>query len=116
MKLHPVFVDYMPEKLERKTLYISIKFATTIHLCPCGCGNKVVAPLSPNYWSLTFNGRSVSLYPSIGNWSFPCKSHYWIRENEVIWSRKYSRREINEVREEERLGQGLYFKRNHGRD
>jgi hypothetical protein len=101
VKIRHMFVEYMPEKLEENTLYISIKYATTIHLCPCGCGNKVVAPLSPNDWSLTFDGLSISLSPSIGNWSFPCKSHYWIREDKIVWSRKYSRQEIDEVREEE---------------
>jgi len=28
----------------------------------------------------------VSLAPSIGNWSFPCNSHYWITGNEVRWA------------------------------
>ena len=100
----------MPERLEEKTLYISIKYATTLHLCPCGCGNKVVAPLSPDGWSVTFDGLTVSLNPSIGNWSFPCKSHYWIREDEIVWSRKYSHREINEVREDEKRGFDFFRK------
>jgi hypothetical protein len=101
VKLRHMFVEYMPEKPEECTLYVSVKYATTVHLCPCGCGNKVVAPLSPKDWSLTYDGLSVSLYPSIGNWSFPCKSHYWIRDDEIVWSRKYSRQEIDEVREDE---------------
>lgn len=29
---------------------------------------------------------TVSLAPSIGNWSFACKSHYWITGNEVRWA------------------------------
>ncbi|MFC4855982.1 DUF6527 family protein [Actinophytocola glycyrrhizae] len=27
-----------------------------------------------------FNGETVSLSPSIGNWSFPCRSHYYSLE------------------------------------
>jgi hypothetical protein len=86
------FVDNIPEKLDNETIYISIKYRTVVHKCICGCGNEVVTPLSPTDWKLTFNGNSVSLYPSIGNWSFDCKSHYWIIENEVrlddIWNDK----------------------------
>jgi hypothetical protein len=35
---------------------------------------------------LAFDGESISLYPSIGNWNFACQSHYWIRRNEVRWA------------------------------
>ena len=34
--------------------------------------------------SVKYDGETVSLSPSIGNFQFPCKSHYWIRENRVI--------------------------------
>jgi hypothetical protein len=39
------------------------------------------SPLSPTDWKLTFDGVSVSLHPSDGNWSFPCRSHYRIEYN-----------------------------------
>ncbi|WP_417924835.1 DUF6527 family protein [Collimonas pratensis] len=26
-------------------------------------------------WSLTYDGKTVSLDPSIGNWSLPCRAH-----------------------------------------
>lgn len=82
--LHHKFVDSIPEKLDDGIIYISLQYCTTIHKCVCGCGNEVVTPLSPNGWNITFNGKTVSLYPSIGNWDFKCESHYWIKENEVI--------------------------------
>jgi len=78
------FVDYMPNLLSDGVLYISMKYSVVIHLCPCGCKGKVVTPLSPDDWILKFDGEKVSLYPSIGNWNFECKSHYWIRNNKVI--------------------------------
>ena len=31
-------------------------------------------------------GERALLYPSIGNWQFPCRSHYWIRRNRIIWA------------------------------
>lgn len=71
-----VFVDAAPERPSVATLYVSIRYASAIHLCACGCGRKVVTPLSPHDWRLIFDGDTVSLYPSVGNWSFPCQSHY----------------------------------------
>ena len=96
--LNPEFVQYIPDELEEGTIYISIEFATAVHRCCCGCGNKVVTPLSPTSWKLIFDGESISLDPSIGNWSFPCQSHYWIERNSVEWARKWSQKEINSGR------------------
>ena len=81
------FVEYVPAVLAEGVLYVSLRFATVVHLCPCGCGNKVVTPLSPADWQLLFDGEAVSLTPSIGNWSLPCQSHYWIRLDQVRWVR-----------------------------
>ena len=79
------FVDYMPERLDPDVLYVSIRFALVSHSCACGCGEEVVTPLAPTEWQLIFNGETVSLYPSIGNWNYKCRSHYWIRENKAVW-------------------------------
>ncbi len=88
------FVEFIPEHPEQSTLYISIAYATAIHKCCCGCGYEVATPLSPTDWALTFDGETVSLHPSIGNWSFPCRSHYWIRRNQVIWAEPWSQSQI----------------------
>jgi len=109
-QIRHVFVDSFPDRLEEGILYVSIKYATTSHKCCCGCGNLVVAPLSPNDWELTFDGETVSLNPSIGNWSFPCKSHYWIKRNKIIWSRKWSHREIKVLRGKQKQETELYYK------
>ena len=77
------FVDFIPKELEERVLYVSIKYCTAAHRCFCGCGQKVVTPLSPAQWRLTFDGESVSLHPSVGNWSFRCQSHYWIAHGRV---------------------------------
>ena len=92
------FVEFIPEYLEQGTLYISIRFATASHLCCCGCGNKVVTPISTTDWKLIFNGKTVSLDPSIGNWSFPCQSHYWIRNNRIYWAAQWSQSQIERGR------------------
>ena len=93
------FVEFIPEKVEEGVLYISIEYCTTIHKCVCGCGNEVVTPLSPTDWKLEFNGKSVSLHPSIGNWNFDCQSHYWIRNNKIEFADRWTEREIRLSRE-----------------
>lgn len=97
------FVEYIPDAVENGVLYISIPFATAVHNCACGCGNEVVTPFSPADWSLIFEGASVSLHPSVGNWSFPCRSHYWIRRSQVDWAPTWSDEEIAAGRTVDRL-------------
>ena len=75
------FVETMPAALSEGTLYISMVYAVARHLCACGCGEEVVTMFTPTDWKLTFDGEHVSLQPSIGNWSFACRSHYWITDN-----------------------------------
>ena len=96
------FTEAVPDDLQEGVLYISMKYATAIHLCFCGCGSKVVTLIRPNRWQLAFDGKSVSLSPSIGNWGFPCKSHYWIRKNRINWAGTWSKEEIDGARRKER--------------
>lgn len=93
----PSFVDSAPQQLEAGVLYISIRFKTALHLCCCGCGGEVVTPFSPAKWMLLFHGTTVSLYPSIGNWS-TCRAHYVIVENQVVQARPYEQWEIEATR------------------
>lgn len=96
------FVETMPLQIDEGVLYISRRFNTAIHRCCCGCGLEVVTPLNLAKWSLKDHGSSVSLFPSIGNWSFPCQSHYWIERNQVRWAALMSDRMIRRVRERDR--------------
>lgn len=109
MVLKPEFVEFIPEVLEDGKIYISETYATAVHKCCCGCGNKVVTPLSRTGWKLTVDGEYVSLYPSIGNWSFPCRSHYWIKRNVVRWSYQMSQREIDAGRRHDARAKERYF-------
>ena len=103
------FVKAIPEKLEERTLYVSLEYATVTHKCCCGCGKEVVTPISPTDWQLTFDGDSISLHPSIGNWSFPCQSHYWIRRNRIKWAPQLSKQMIAAGRALDRLAKEQYF-------
>lgn len=104
------FVEFIPEELKQGTVYISIRFATVSHLCVCGCKNKVVTPLTPTDWKLIFDGKTISLDPSIGNWSFACQSHYWIRNNRVRWAPKWSRKQIDRGRARDQSAKEKYFR------
>jgi hypothetical protein len=92
------FVQSVPEQLDEGVLYVSLPYATAVHRCACGCGHEVVTPLSPTDWSMIFDGKTVSLAPSIGNWSFPCRSHYWLERGRVVWAPAWSDREIADGR------------------
>ncbi|SHG40307.1 hypothetical protein SAMN05443144_12722 [Fodinibius roseus] len=108
-KLNHRFVEYIPKNLEEGVLYISIRFGTAVHKCACGCGNKTVTPLSPTDWELKYNGESISLNPSIGNWSYPCQSHYWIINDEIRWADKWSKEKIQANRAKQQINKKRYF-------
>lgn len=87
------FLKSFPPQLESGVLYVSSHFSTAAHSCACGCGREVITPLSPAQWVLTFDG-SVSLWPSIGNWTLPCQSHYVIDRGTIRWARDFTHNEI----------------------
>jgi hypothetical protein len=86
----PQFVDEIPFDLDEGKLYVSMEYATAVHLCCCGCGSEVVTTLHPKRWTLSYDGEGVSLHPSVGSWSLPCRSHYVIRNNRVVWGPEWS--------------------------
>jgi len=95
--LHPFkhqFVEYIPEQIEEGTIYISIIYKTIVHKCACGCGNEVITPLSPTDWQVIYNGDSISLSPSIGNWGLNCQSHYWITQNKITRAKSWSKQKV----------------------
>lgn len=83
-ELKVIFTEYIPIELEPEALYVSMGFETAVHLCACGCETKVVTPIGPHDWVLTFDG-TVSMRPSVGNGQQPCRSHYYIRNNCIDW-------------------------------
>lgn len=108
-KFQHEFVDSVPEPPEAGVLYISLKYETAIHLCACGCGTKVVTPLSVDEWIVILDGENASLFPSIGNWSFDCRSHYWIRHGNVVWASDWSDSEIWDSRKSNQSGPGVFI-------
>jgi Family of unknown function (DUF6527) len=103
------FVEFIPEKIAERTLYISIPYATAVHNCFCGCGTKVVTPIHPTGWRLTFDGDTVSLYPSVGNHQYPCQSHYWVERGRAIWAPDMTQEQIRAGRAHDRAARERYF-------
>jgi hypothetical protein len=103
------FVELMPKSLSEGVLYVSTAYATAVHLCCCGCGNRVVTPLSPAQWSITFDGDSISLTPSVGSHDLECASHYWIRKGKIRWSRTWSADEVAKGRDADRRDLSNHF-------
>jgi hypothetical protein len=109
ISLRPAFVGFIPEQLEDGVIYISQRYRTATHRCCCGCGEEVVTPIGPTDWLLEVADGAVTLRPSIGNWSLPCRSHYLIRQGNVIWVREMSREEIDYGRRRDRLLRDAHF-------
>lgn len=85
VEIEPVFVNgYMPDFYEQGKVYISKQFKISKHLCLCGCGQMTIMPLDngAKWWQLVEeNNGKVSFIGSVGNYNFPCKSHYIITKN-----------------------------------
>ena len=98
----PQYVEQLPEQLREGMFYICEEFSLTAHKCCCGCGEDVYNKLNPAKWRLseTWDGR-ISLEPSIGNWKYPCQSHYWIRNNRVIEAGPLTAFEIETVQQQD---------------
>lgn len=94
-------VDFMPKELEPGVLYVAEAFGAAAHLCACGCGSKVRTPLGPTEWAFEETRRGLSVCPSVGNWQRPCRSHYWIRHGEIVWSKPWTDDEVQSGRDAE---------------
>ena len=97
-QITPEFVDEIPRALDAGKLYVCCRYRAIKHLCACGCGVPINTPLHPTAWTLICDGVSVTLWPSIGNWSEECQSHYWIRNNTIYWASRWSRHKILKTR------------------
>ena len=102
MRFEHRFVENIPDKLEQQVLYIALDCGAVVHLCACGCGNESVTPLGRTDWSITYDGETISLTPSVGNWSFACRSHYFVTKDIIRWAPKWSTKQIGEGRQYDR--------------
>lgn len=108
-RLEHRFVEHLPERLEPGVLYLSMEYATSAHSCCCGCGEEVVAPFTPTDWKMTFDGETVSLRPSIGNWTLKCRSHYVIDCGKVIEAGPWTEEQVEAERRRDRAAKARFF-------
>lgn len=88
--------EFVPKDLEPGILYVLWMRSTAVHLCCCGCGERVWTPTRGGVgeWYLEINeGNKPSLLPTIRNSLIPCKSHYLVQDGEVTWCEKPVNRE-----------------------
>jgi len=102
-------VEFMPKDLEPGVLYVSDKYRTAAHLCACGCGEKIRTPLGPTEWSVTEGRGGPSVWPSIGSWQHPCRSHYIISDGVVHWAGQWSDAQVRAGRRREHLNREAHF-------
>jgi|HubBroStandDraft_1064217.scaffolds.fasta_scaffold120396_1 hypothetical protein len=107
--IRPEFMEFIPRELNEGVLYVSERYSTASHKCACGCGERVVTPLSPVDWQLQRDGNVVSLRPSIGNWRYACRSHYWIRRNQIRWAKQFTAEEISQVQQRDLADKARYI-------
>jgi len=108
-KLPHKFVEFIPEVIEDAVLYVSVHYGTAVHRCCCGCGREIVTPFTRSDWKMIFDGETISLSPSIGNWNSPCRSHYWIRHNRVEWAEDWTEGQIDVATEKQQKGKGDFY-------
>ncbi|MBB6125669.1 DUF6527 family protein [Sphingobium subterraneum] len=104
------FVKSFPEPLVPGILYVSMEYGSVAHSCCCGCGAEVVTPLTPTDWNITYDGEAISLHPSVGNWTLPCRSHYVIRRDKVIAAPPWSDAQVAAERQRDRRAKARYFR------
>ncbi|MGX9576939.1 DUF6527 family protein [Mesorhizobium sp. f-mel] len=90
--------ERFPDELKPGKFYYSDDFRSSVHLCACGCGSRVVLPIKPAGWRLMQTVSSFTISPSVGNREFACRSHYLIQGGRIIWLLSVSDPEVQASR------------------
>ena len=107
--VRPEYVPHLPEVLSEGILYICEEFDLAAHKCCCGCGEEVITPLNEAQWRVIKNGSRVSLWPSVGNWKYACRSHYWITESRIVDAPPMTNSEIIALKQRDRRDKDVYI-------
>lgn len=87
-------VERLPEVLADNVVYVSDEYELAALKCACGCGHRVTLLLGDGHQVQELDGLAT-IWPSIGVWDAPCKSHFWIRNGNVVWGQQFSDAEIS---------------------
>lgn len=110
-RLEHRFVTHVPDHLEPGVLYVSMEYGTAAHSCCCGCGEEVVTPFTPTDWRMTYDGETISLWPSVGNWNLRCRSHYVIERGRVFESGPWCDAQVAAERRRDKAAKERYYGR-----
>ena len=108
-RLQHQFVQYIPQQLSPGVLYISMEYGTAAHSCCCGCGEQVVTPFTPTDWKMTYDGETISLWPSIGNWTLACRSHYVIDRGRVLEAGPWTDKQVAAERRRDQAAKARHY-------
>ncbi len=68
-----------------------------------------MAPFTPTDWKMTFDGETISLCPSIGNWTLKCRSHYVIDHGKVVKAGPWSDEQVEAERRRDRTAKARFY-------
>ena len=60
-------------------------------------------------WRVIKHDSTVSLWPSVGNWKYACRSHYWITESHIVIAPPMANSEITAVKQRDRRDKEVYI-------
>jgi hypothetical protein len=88
----------LPEALEEGVVYVSEEYEVAALNCACGCGHKITLLLDDGHEIRDVEGMP-NVWPSIGVWDAQCRSHFFIRNGEVLWAEHWSEEKIQAAME-----------------
>lgn len=83
----------MPPVLADGVVYVSDEYELAALKCACGCGHPITLLLGDGHRVRESHGLA-DISPSIGVWDAPCKSHFWVRNGQVLWAEEFSGADI----------------------
>jgi hypothetical protein len=69
----------------------------------------VVTPFTPTDWRMTFDGETISLRPSIGNWNLSCRSHYVIDRGRIVGAGPWSDAQVAAERTRDKAAKARFY-------
>lgn len=88
-----MIVPELPDNPNEKTLYVEgdkrlNDYWYALLICPCGCKETIMLNLMSDAkpcWNIKIEKSDFSITPSIWR-TKNCKSHFWLRNREIIWA------------------------------
>lgn len=96
MKYRYRLVERIPNILQEGIVYHTEEFELAGLLCACGCGHRITL-LVPDSHRVSDERGYATIWPSIGVFDAPCKSHYFINAGEIQWRPAFSASQVSNI-------------------